>query len=82
MKNRETLDKIGKPGNFEEVHFFSCIRAWKLVILFVELFLYNGRSEQSRGGYDYVAELAPLPSLQKREGIFNEELLCLCIISG
>ena len=22
VKNRGTLDKIGKPGNFEEVHFF------------------------------------------------------------
>ena len=24
----EIFDKIGKPGNFEDVHFFSCIRAW------------------------------------------------------
>ena len=27
VKTGEALDKIGKPGNFKEVHLFSCIRA-------------------------------------------------------
>ena len=27
------LDKIWKPGNFEEVHFFSCIRVWFWIVV-------------------------------------------------